>query len=163
MMLQCLRTASGDMCVIGPIFGSPEPGRFYDIQDCAYAIIPDGNGMLGVVRTPKGIMLIGGGIERNETAVDALIRETIEETGRTIRIVSRLGLATQYVNNRAKGKYRLKRAVFFVAEILAKSAKPVDLDHEFLWLPAHDAEQQLVRSFHKWAVQQHVNMADTVS
>ena len=146
--------------MIGPIFGSPEPGKCYDVQDCAYAVIPDGNGMLGVVRTPKGIMLIGGGIERNETAIDALSRETIEETGRTIRIVSRLGLATQYVNNRAKGKYRLKRAVFFVAEIFAQSAKPVDLDHEFLWLPAQEAEQQMVRTFHKWAVQQHGTLTD---
>ncbi len=146
--------------MIGPIFGSPEPGKCYDVQDCVYAVIPDGNGMLGVVRTPKGIMLIGGGIERNETAIDALSRETIEETGRTIRIVSRLGLATQYVNNRAKGKYRLKRAVFFVAEIYAQSAKPVDLDHEFLWLPSQEAEQQMVRTFHKWAVQQHVTLTD---
>ncbi|PKR54282.1 NUDIX domain-containing protein [Thalassospira marina] len=144
--------------MIGPIFGSPEPGKFYDVQDCAYAVIPDGNGRLGVVRTPKGIMLIGGGIERSETAKDALTREAVEETGRSIRIVSQLGLATQYVNNRAKGKYRLKRGVFFIAEIMQKTTQPIDLDHEFMWLPAIEVEQQLVRSFHKWAVQQHVRV-----
>jgi 8-oxo-dGTP diphosphatase len=139
--------------LIGPIFGSPEPGKFYDIQDCAYAVIPDGKGRLGVVKTPKGIMLIGGGVERGETGKVALNREAIEETGCGIRIISQIGIATQYVNNRAKGKYRLKRGVFYIAEILQKTVAQIDLDHEFMWMPSLDVEQQLVRPFHRWAVQ----------
>ncbi|WP_339773990.1 NUDIX domain-containing protein [uncultured Thalassospira sp.] len=139
--------------MIGPVFGSPEPGKFYNIKDCAYAVIPDGKGRLGVVKTPKGIMLIGGGVERGESVQVALAREAIEETGRALRIISQIGIATQYVNNRAKGKYRLKRGVFFIAEILPKTVAQIDLDHEFLWMPARDVEKKLVRSFHRWAVQ----------
>ncbi|WP_085583010.1 NUDIX domain-containing protein [Thalassospira mesophila] len=145
--------------MIGPIFGNPEPGKAYDIQDCAYAVIPDGKGMLGVVKTPKGIMLVGGGVERGETGQGALCREAIEETGCPVKIVSRLGIATQYVNNRTKNKYRLKRAVFFIAEIQHQTTAPIDLDHEFMWMPALKVVDSLVRPFHRWAAQHSLEIA----
>lgn len=137
---------------MGPIFGNPDPAHSYNIQDCAYAVIPNEKGELAVVRTPRGLMLIGGSIEKGETERDALFRESVEETGFGLQVRQRIGNATQYVNMPSKAKYRLKRGVFFIAEMDEKVSDPIEMDHEFLWMPIETVQQQLVREFHRWAV-----------
>lgn len=62
----------------GPIFGTPRMGRSYSVQDCVYAVISRDNGDVAVARTPKGIVLLGGGVEDGESERDALYREAYE-------------------------------------------------------------------------------------
>ncbi|WP_258548801.1 NUDIX domain-containing protein [Thalassospira profundimaris] len=128
-------------------------GQSYNVQDCSYAVIRNGEGKFAVARTPKGIVLLGGGVEHGESEQDALYREAYEESGYRINIVSRLGFASQYVNNPAKGRYRLKRGTFFECELREKLGPPVDDDHELIWLSYEDAHASLIRPFHKWAIE----------
>ena len=137
----------------GPIFGTPRMGQSYNVQDCVYAVIKRDNGDVAVARTPKGNVLLGGGVEDGESERDALYREAYEESGYRARIVSRLGFASQYVNNATKDRYRLKRATFFECELTEKLGPPVDQDHELVWMPYKEAHEGLLRPFHRWALE----------
>tara|TARA_R110000868_G_scaffold51855_1_gene164206 strand:- start:175773 stop:176189 length:417 start_codon:yes stop_codon:yes gene_type:complete len=128
-------------------------GRSYAVQDCVYAVILNDAGEVAVARTPKGIVLIGGGVERGESERDALHREAYEESGYRIEIRSRLGFASQYVNNFSKGRFRLKRGVFFLCDFGECLGPPLEPDHELIWLPYEDAHQKLIRPFHRWALE----------
>ncbi|WP_404426737.1 NUDIX domain-containing protein [Thalassospira australica] len=128
-------------------------GKNYIVQDCVYAVILNGDGEVAVARTPKGIVLIGGGVERGESERDALHREAYEESGYRIDIRNRVGIASQYVNNFAKGRFRLKRGVFFLCEFTERLGPPLEPDHELIWLAYDDARQQLIRPFHRWALE----------
>ena len=139
--------------MVGPIFGNPDMGRSYAVQDCVYAVILNDAGEVAVARTPKGIVLIGGGVERGESERDALQREAYEESGYRIEIRSRLGFASQYVNNFSKGRFRLKRGVFFLCDFGECLGPPLEPDHELIWLPYEDAHQKLIRPFHRWALE----------
>lgn len=140
--------------MVGPIFGTPRMGQRYSVQDCAYAVIKNDHGEVAVARTPKGLVLIGGGVISGESDQDALHREAYEESGYRVRILSRIGYASQYINNTAKGRFRLKRATFFRCELAEKLGPPLDDDHELVWLPYDDAHAGLVRQFHQWALEQ---------
>ncbi|WP_430475390.1 NUDIX hydrolase [Thalassospira lucentensis] len=139
--------------LVGPIFGTPRMGQSYHVQDCAYAVIKNDSGEVAVARTPKGIVLLGGGVEAGESEQDALHREAYEESGYQIRIVSRLGFATQYLNNTAKGRYRLKRGTFFECELTKRLGPPLEHDHELIWIPYDEALETLIRPFHRWALE----------
>jgi 8-oxo-dGTP diphosphatase len=128
-------------------------GQSYNVQDCSYAVIKNDKGEVGVARTPKGIVLLGGGVEAGESERDALHREAYEESGYRIRILSRLGFASQYVNNAAKGRYRLKRGTFFHCEVTDKIGPPLEDDHEFVWMAYDEAHISLIRQFHRWALE----------
>lgn len=128
-------------------------GQSYSVQDCSYAVIRDGKGKVAVARTPKGIVLLGGGVEPGESDKEALCREAYEESGYRIRILSRLGFASQYVNNAAKGRYRLKRGTFFECELTEKLGPPLEDDHELIWLSYDEAHANLIRPFHQWALE----------
>ncbi|WP_244271088.1 NUDIX domain-containing protein [Thalassospira sp. GB04J01] len=128
-------------------------GQSYTVQDCAYAVIKDDQGRVAVAKTPKGVVLIGGGVEPGESERDALHREAYEESGYRVRILSRIGFASQYINNPGKGRYRLKRATFFQCEMVERIGPPLEDDHELIWLSYHDAHSQLIRLFHQWALE----------
>ncbi|RCK31391.1 DNA mismatch repair protein MutT [Thalassospira profundimaris] len=139
--------------MVGPVFGTPRMGQSYSVQDCSYAVIRNGEGKVAVARTPKGIVLLGGGVEPGESEQEALCREAYEESGYRIRILSRLGFASQYVNNVAKGRYRLKRGTFFECELTEKLGPPLEDDHELIWLSYDEAHSSLIRQFHQWALE----------
>lgn len=139
--------------MVGPIFGTPRMGQHYNVQDCSYAVIKNDAGEVAVARTPKGVVLLGGGVEPGESEQDALHREAYEESGYRIRILSRLGFASQYVNNAVKGRYRLKRGTFFECEFAERLGPPVDEDHELVWMAFDEAHERLIRPFHRWAIE----------
>ena len=55
------------------VFGVKENARYFD-REGAY-IIPVRGEEVGVVRTPKGWFLLGGGIESGESHTDCIARE----------------------------------------------------------------------------------------
>ena len=62
-------------------FGERRPGVVYVRRPGSYALIMDGEGRAAVVRTAKGLFLLGGGAEPGETAEATLRREVLEESG----------------------------------------------------------------------------------
>ena len=118
----------------------------------AYALLTDSCGLVGIIRTPRGYFLPGGGIEGGETAEDALIRELREELGWTARILARIGEAVQYLVAEGEG-YLAVQGTFFRVCLVERVAE-VEPNCELEWHSASDAIQRLRRRSDAWAVEQ---------
>jgi len=131
------RDSSGGTSVLE--LGTREPGRAYVVRPGAYAVIADARGRVGVMRTPTGFHLPGGGMDAGETPEAALAREVREECGRGIvagpRIERRSSTCTRSVkassqntvNSFAHGlpamsRSRWKPITFFASSRQAKPA-----------------------------------------
>lgn len=67
------------------VFGKRNKNETYVDRIGAY-IIAEKDGCFAAVETPRGFFLIGGGIENNESHIDCIKRECLEETGRNVQI-----------------------------------------------------------------------------
>ena len=109
------------------IFGKEENVAYLDRRG-AY-IIPIKGEEIGVVETPKGLFLLGGGIDGDETDNQCIIRECIEEAGYQVEIKERVC-----------------------------SAEPVEQDHVFRWVKYEDIRGKMCLEMQNWAVEQVWNM-----
>src|ERR1043166_5415647 len=88
-----------------PTFGTQVQDAQYIPRPGGYAVIVREESQIATVRTPKGLFLPGGAIEGNETAADATIRESLEETGLHITIQGHIGRADELVFKSSVGKH----------------------------------------------------------
>lgn len=141
-----------------PTFGDREAHREYESRPGAYAIIPNEEGLLAVVRTPNGIYLPGGGIEDRETPQIALEREVSEECGLRVRAGAWLGQADEYLHSPVYEKHFVKHSHFYLASILGRS-QPTEPDHELLWLAVDEARERLRDGSQRWAIARFLDLA----
>ena len=118
-------------------FGSPrETGRAYTLRPGAYAILPrDGQLLLTVQMAETGpdVQLPGGGIDPRETAVTALHREILEETGWRVATPRRLGVFRRFVFMPEYDMWAEKICHIYVARPTRQVGPPVEPDHHVLW------------------------------
>ena len=137
-----------------PVFGVPEPGVRYLVRPSAYALIGDGEGRVALVRTPEGVYLPGGGIERSETPQQAIVREAIEECGLAVRVGSWSVAAVQFCYSVPEASYFEKHSLFFEAELERFAGGATEADHELFWEPAGSAPDALSHESQAWAVRE---------
>lgn len=65
------------MCVMHKLFGTKENVNYID-REGVY-LVPVKDGKVGVVKTPKGYFLIGGGLDSGESHEECIKRECLEE------------------------------------------------------------------------------------
>ncbi|WP_296817839.1 NUDIX domain-containing protein [Brevundimonas sp.] len=136
-------------------FGATEPGLVYRDRPCAFGIVVRDN-RIACVRVERGPRsyhdLPGGAIDGEETEEQALAREFIEETGLTVRGVTRLGEAAQRYR-KSDGEPVRNLAGFWTADLVSEnpSAKVED-DHTLEWLEPLHAIASLRHEAHAWAV-----------
>lgn len=134
-----------------PAFGTRVPGESWRPRPGAYAVLHDVEGRVGVVRTPKGLYLAGGGIDGSEAPEVALAREVREEVGHGVRVLRTLGRAIQFARTDA-GEGVAKRCTFFDAVLTGPSVRPVEADHELVWQPLEAALAQLAHGSQAFAL-----------
>ncbi|MEO5929066.1 MAG: NUDIX domain-containing protein [Candidatus Kapaibacterium sp.] len=135
-----------------PEFGDAVPEANYLPRPGGYGIIRGDNGRIAVVETPIGIYLPGGGIDPGESAEDAVIRETREESGLAVRTLEMIGVANELVYT-AEGIYFRKQCTFFTCQVTDAAAVPIaEPDHELLWISPGDALERLSHGSQRWAV-----------
>tara|TARA_R110002124_G_scaffold67625_5_gene183530 strand:- start:847 stop:1290 length:444 start_codon:yes stop_codon:yes gene_type:complete len=136
-------------------FGDRQPALVYRDRPTAFGLLVEA-GRLACVRVDRGegsyYDLPGGAVDGDETEVEALVREFIEETGLTVRPVSRLVEAAQYFRKTDGTPLNNRGGVWIAERITFDPAARVEADHELVWLEPVVALAGLRHAAHAWAV-----------
>lgn len=126
-----------------PVFGMPDGEGPYRTRPAAYGLLVDGTGKLAVVRitekTGTQHDLPGGALEARESAVQALVREVIEETGLALAGAPRLIARADHYWIKPDGTRLLNRAQYFAASPGGDTGGKIEEDHTLLWLEPVEA------------------------
>jgi 8-oxo-dGTP pyrophosphatase MutT (NUDIX family) len=99
------------------MFGKQLDQVVYTERPAAYAVVAGENGTVATVRGPRGMIgLPGGGSLPGESAEETVEREVREELARGVRLVRKIGEATQYFYAASDGCHYRMTAAFFLAE-----------------------------------------------
>ena len=137
------------------LFGERQPDLTYRERATAFGLVIQ-DGRLACVRVERGdrsyFDLPGGAVDGEETEEQALVREFVEETGLTVRPITRIVEAAQ-AHLKSNGEPVENRGGFWTAEMVSLDpASKVEDDHELVWLDPAEALARLRHDAHAWAV-----------
>lgn len=134
-------------------FGARLEGVSYADRPAAYAVVAGENGAVAAVRGTSGkFFLPGGGCLPGESAEETVRREGREELAASVRLIRRIGTATQYFYAADDDRHYKMSAVFFLAEFTDGPAGKGE--HDLSWLSPAEAEGAFFHDSHAWAVRQ---------
>ena len=133
------------------IFGTKEDERYVDRKG-AY-IIPIRGNEVGVVETPKGYFLLGGGLDIGETDFQCIKRECIEEAGFEVEIDKAVGSAETYSLHPEIGYFHTIQS-YYVGKLLKKVVDPIESDHVFKFVKLDDIGDKMYWKMQLWAIEQ---------
>lgn len=115
-------------------------------------LVFDTHGNICVYTIHGRTLFPGGGVEGDETAEQAFIRECKEEIGCDIKIASTLGKAIEYRKRPGK-KYEI---TFFIAKVVGEKGAPTttqidEVGIKIDWLPAEEIHSILEKQIHALA------------
>ena len=136
-------------------FGRAEPGVAYRDRPCAFGVV-ERDGLIACVEVDRGERtyydLPGGAIDGDETEQQALVREFVEETGLTVRPLSRIG-ATRQRFFRSTGEPIRNLSGVWTAEVVGHDpAAKIEDDHTLVWLDPVQALAGVRHEAHAWAL-----------
>ena len=136
-------------------FGVRNPALDYRRRATAFGVV-ERDGLIACVRVEREdgpyFDLPGGGVDGEESEVQALVREFAEETGLSVAPLNRIAEASQYFNRSTKEPVN-NVGGFWTASVIAENpdAKCED-DHTLVWLDPTFALSRLRHDSHAWAV-----------
>ena len=133
------------------IFGTKENATYQD-REGAY-IIPIKDNKIGVIKTPKGYFLLGGGIDEGESHEEALKRECLEEAGYIANIGQKLCSAEAYTKHPSVGHFHPLQT-YYIGELTEKVQEPIESDHEFMWMEYDQIKGKMFAEMQNWAIEQ---------
>ena len=131
-----------------PMFGVADRRARYTEREAAYAIVLDADRRAAVVHGRSGMFLPGGGIEADESAEEAVLRESLEECGRPLEIIRTIGEAIQYCHWET-GPFRAHHR-FFEARFQGPASQPGE--YQLSWVHIDEACRWFRYESHVWAV-----------
>lgn len=133
------------------IFGIKENAIYFN-REGAY-LIPIKENKIGVVKTPKGLFLLGGGINVGETHSEAIKRECLEESGFEVKIKQRICSAEAYIKHPTIGYFHPIQT-YYLGDIIKRIQDPIENDHEFLWIECNELSGKMFVEMQNWAIEQ---------
>ena len=130
------------------MFGVADRRARYTDREAAYAVILDADRRAAVVHGRSGLFLPGGGIEVDESPEEALLRESLEECGRSLEIIGTIGQAIQYCHG-DRGPFRAQHR-FFEARFQGPSSEAGE--YQSSWVHIDEACRWFRYESHVWAV-----------
>jgi 8-oxo-dGTP diphosphatase len=136
-------------------FGVRNPALDYRHRATAFGVV-ERDGLIACVRVerPAGPYFDrpGGAVDGEETEVEALVREFVEETGLSVSPLNRIAEAGQF-HLKSTGEPLYNVGGFWTASVAAENpdAKCED-DHTLVWLDPTFALSRLRHDAHAWAV-----------
>jgi len=135
-------------------FGEKKKNVTYISRPSAYIIFFNTNNEIGVIKTPKGLFLPGGGKNNNESDEECLKRELNEELGWGIELGSFIGNAIQYINS--DEKFYKAECSFYFGKKFWKTSEPIEEDHTLRWFTIEHLVKNLYVDIQKWAIKKAV-------
>lgn len=133
------------------VFGTKEETVYLD-REGAY-LIPTKGTLVGVVRTPKGYFLLGGGLENGESHISCILREVLEETGYTAQVDRQICSAESYGLHPTLGYFHPIQT-YYAGHLLEQVSTPVESDHTFHWVEYARLKGNLFVKMQNWALEQ---------
>lgn len=137
-------------------FGEKIEGIAYTLRVGVHLIVlnPKHDKIL-LVSPPNGSYLLPGGErELNETHVETLEREAMEELGFEITVGEYIGEADEYYYSSHRKHYYHNPAHFYVATSWNRASDPLEDFNTLKWTTIPEAISLLKRGSHRWAVEQ---------
>jgi 8-oxo-dGTP diphosphatase len=133
------------------------------IKDVEYFVRPGSYGVIIKDDCAGGIksevfgkyFLVGGGIEKRETEIEALRREASEEIGFEIEILAKIGAATDYFYAALDEKYIAKVCNFYRIELAEKIDAAVS--GKLVWITKDELENMYHES-HRWIAERELKL-----
>lgn len=134
------------------IFGEKIAGAVYYNRPGAY-LVDYRAGSLAVVRNSRGMYLPGGGIKPRESREEALRRECLEETGRSVKLQCYLGCGESFLIHKKIGYYHPIQH-YYIGTLGKMLVEPTEKGERFYFLPWAEAKTKLKLDSQIWAVEQ---------
>ena len=131
------------------IFGEKNNVSYVDRKG-AY-LIAENDGKIAVVKTPKGLFLLGGGIDENETDEAAIIRECREEIGYEAVVEQFVCSAESYGKHPVIGFFHPIQS-YYVGKLLLQVDTPMESDHQLVWHTYAELKGNLYVPMQNWAL-----------
>ena len=140
-------------------FGTQKPGAVYEERIGAYGIGFSSDRKIPVAMThlyngQKGYFLLGGGLEDNETHIDCVIRECLEEAGLSVTPEAFVckGDYYHFIEQTQTDFHGV--GYFYYMNINGVVAEPTEPDHSLVWLAIDEIREKLFQPHQIWAVEQ---------
>lgn len=133
------------------VFGNKENMKCSE-REGAY-IIPYRDNRVGVIKTPKGYFLLGGGLKKGERHADCIERECLEESGYKVLVKEKICSAEAYCVHPVIGFFHPIQT-YYIGELLSKISIPVEKDHSFMWIEFSEVKGKMFADMQNWALEQ---------
>lgn len=133
------------------VFGEKAPVPYYDRKG-AY-LIPVKDNKIAVIKTPKGLFFLGGGIENGETDEACIRCECLEESGVEVTIGEKIGSAETFTTHPRLGPFHPIQT-YYAGEILKQVQAPLEKDHTLLFGSFQEPDGKLFAEMQNWALQE---------
>lgn len=124
---------------------------YYDRKG-AY-LIPVKDNKIAVIKTPKGLFFLGGGIENGETDEACIRRECLKESGVEVTIGEKIGSAETFTTHPRLGPFHPIQT-YYAGEILKQVQAPLEKDHTLLFGSFRELDGKLFAEMQNWALQE---------
>ena len=131
------------------IFGIQFKAEYFSRKG-AY-IIPIKDGKIAVAKTPKGLFLLGGGIEPGESETESIYRECLEEIGCEAYIDRLACTAEAFVVHPRKGFFHPVQS-YYLGSISEQVCQPKEPDHTLCWIEYHELRGRMFTQMQNWAI-----------
>lgn len=131
------------------VFGEKAPVPYYDRKG-AY-LIPVKDNKIAVVKTPKGLFFLGGGLENSETDKACIRRECLEEAGVEVTIGEKICSAETFTTHPRLGPFHPIQT-YYAGEIIKQVQLPLEKDHTLLFGSFQELDGKLFAEMQNWAL-----------
>ena len=138
------------MSQVHKVFGRKQEGNYYETPG-AY-LIPFDRDRIAVVHTPRGLFLLGGGIQGKENDLECIRRECLEECGYACRVGAMLASAEAYSIHERKGLFHPIQN-YYLGELIEKVQEPTEKDHRLFWMTYEQIKGNMFSDMQNWAVE----------
>lgn len=137
--------------------GNKQNGVKYTKRDASYVIIEhQEDNKIAIATTIDGdYFFLGGGIEGEETELEALKREVIEESGYSIKNINFFDKVTAWADGGERGPLDVTASVY-IAEFDKKVAEPIEKDHRVLWINANEYKNKLYHEYQRYILKKYM-------